>query len=122
MFRPFLVTLISIYLVLNAVFGIVSILFLHSVIDEKMATEMLGVSPDILTTIVIMISVISIILAYGYYQMSSWGFWMMIIYSGFYSMLHLILLALSDQGSLITLVISIILLIYTLRNRYVFYQ
>lgn len=116
--RPFGITLIGYFYIFGAIVLLVT-LFTN-------ATEQYGIAvrfglPKVPEGIMkVLVSIISLILAYGYLKLKKWGFWFMITYSIFFLAVS-ITLSLQYNSQLFwgNVIWSIIVLIYTfMRRRY----
>ena len=114
--RPFGVTLIGYFYVFGSIILIIT-LFTNSIEQYGIAVRF-GL-PNVPEGIMkILVSIISLIIAYGYLKLEKWGYWVMITYTIYFLVVSITLSQQYNQQLFYGNVIwSIIVLIYTLVKR-----
>ncbi|HCX65507.1 MAG TPA: hypothetical protein DHN33_09885 [Eubacteriaceae bacterium] len=117
--RPKGITIIGYYYM----FGAIVLLFTLGVEQDININVRVGLAflPEL--KVKILISLLWIVMSYGYLKMKRWGYWLMIIYSIYVTVINGSL-ALSIQNYILTgnIVFSLIVIVYTFNERLSFYS
>lgn len=116
--RPFGVVIISFFYIFGAVVLIYSSIFYLPNVDQFGIAARFGVPALPEQPVRLIVAVIALLLAFGYFSLKKWGFWSMVCYSIVFGMISLNLAFAHHQQPFIGNVFwSAIVLIYTLIKR-----
>jgi len=121
--RPLGVTIIGYFYLYGAFVLVLTAIFYQADANTIGIADRFGIPAAPERLVRILLANVSLVMAYGYLRLKTWGFWVMIAYSGLFGIISSLLMINDPQQPFIgNLLYSLIVMTYTIYMRKAFFK